>query len=183
MTIREDCIIEIYTKNQDSFSVGKVCFQNHDSVVFYSIDEQGKIAGYYAMKKKYITKILDNTEYLRKIGKYMEYSEKNPYDSWFSLKKVEFEISKPLFIQILRYAKDNDIIVTLDMFISDYLETGYVREITQEKIVLECVDVGNARIMDKVSIEIEIESIAFIEFESIDNRLLQYAMQKVGKSV
>lgn len=173
MTIREDCIVEIYTGDEDSFSVGKVCFQNHDSVVFYSIDEQGKIAGYYAMKKNYITKILDNTEYLHKIDKYMEYGENNPYTSWFSLKKVEFDISKPLFTQILRYAKENDIIVTLDVFSSDYLETGYVREITQEKIVLECVNVGNAQMMDKVSIEIE--SIAFIEFESIDNRLLQYA--------
>lgn len=173
MTIREDCIVEIYTGDEDSFSVGKVCIQNHDSVVFYSIDVQGKIAGYYAMKKNYITKILDNTEYLHKIDKYMEYGEKNPYASWFSLKKVEFDISKPLFTQILRYAKENDIIVTLDMFSSDYLETGYVREITQEIIVLECVNVGNAQMMDKMSIEIE--SIAFIEFESIDNRLLQYA--------
>lgn len=103
MTIREDCLVEIYTKNEESFSVGKVCFQNHDSVVFYSIDEQGKIAGYYAMKKEYITKILDNTEYLHKIEKYMEYGLKNPYASWFSLKKVDFDISKPLFTQIRIY--------------------------------------------------------------------------------
>lgn len=51
MFIKESCIVEIYTKNTESFSVGRVFCQDEDCVIFENIDVQGKITRYYVMKK------------------------------------------------------------------------------------------------------------------------------------
>ena len=72
MTVKESGIAEIYTKNTDTFSVGRVFCQNNECVVFEDIDTQGKITGYYVMKKEIISRLEYDTEYLNKISKYME---------------------------------------------------------------------------------------------------------------
>lgn len=173
MIIRDDCIVEVYTKNEDSFSVGKVYCQNKDDVVFCNIDVQGKIDGYYVMKKSSVTNIVMDTEYLKKMEKYMEYGEKHSYASWFSLTDVKFDISQSLFTQVIKYAETNGIIITIGMIDEEELETGYVREISQNNLVLECINLENAHMLGCITVNME--DITFIEFESIDNKLLQYA--------
>lgn len=176
MTIEKDCLVEIYTKNEDSFSVGKVFCQNSDSVVFFNVDEQGKISGYYAVKKNSITNILTDTEYLWKLEQYMQYGIENTYKSWFALKEINLDVEQSLFVQVLKHAKSSGIIVSLGMIYEETIETGYVTELAQDSIVLECVDIENADVLEKKLIKTD--EIFFVEFESIDNILLQYANRK-----
>lgn len=67
MKIKDNCLIEIYTRNNDSFSVGKVFCQNDDEVIFTDIDAQGKLSGYFAVRKSCISCLEYDTDYLNKI--------------------------------------------------------------------------------------------------------------------
>lgn len=172
MTVKESHIAEIYTKNTDCFSVGRVFCQNNECVVFEDIDTQGKITGYYVMKKDIISRLEYDTEYLTKIGKYMEYNENHPYSEWFSLKPVALDTEKSLISQVLQYAKDNDMVITIETDNED-LESGYVKNIENSMLTFACLDISNAQFMETVTVAIQ--DIDLIEFESIDNLLLQYA--------
>lgn len=173
MLVKEDCIVEIYTEKSDSFSVGKVFCQNRDCVVFEDIDTQGKITGYYVMRKNTISQLDYDTEYLNKISKYMEFGEKHPYSNWFSLKQVALNTEESLILQVLEYAKDNDIIITIEITGMQELEAGYVKKVEADKIILSCIDISNARMSEEITVAMD--DIVFIEFESIDNLLLKYA--------
>ncbi|MBD5545774.1 MAG: hypothetical protein HDR01_16415 [Lachnospiraceae bacterium] len=91
-------------------------------------------AGVPNVHKRIISQLHYHTEYLGKIRKYMEYGKDHPYSNWFSLKPVSLNRGESLILQVLEYAKDNHIVIT-----------------------------------------ISVQDIVFIEFESIDNLLLQYA--------
>ncbi len=176
MIIAESKLIEIYTKNKDSFSVGKVYCQNDEQVVFEDIDTQGKIIGYYAMKKKYISKLKYETEYLKKIYLYMQYAKEHDYSGWFSLEKIKLDIDKSLFDQVINIAKKNNSIITVGREEDDKLETAYVKDIYNEDITLECIDISNAKLYDEITMKLN--EINFIEFNSVDNLLLEYANKK-----
>lgn len=174
MFIKESCIVEIYTKNTESFSIGRVFCQDEDSVIFENIDVQGKITGYYVMKKSIISQLHYHTEYLDKIRKYMEYGEKHPYSNWFSLKPVALNRGGSLILQVLAYAKDNRIVITLETKQADEPEAGYVKEISQNKIIFSCLDISTAQLSEEITVPVH--NLVFIEFENIDNLLLQYAL-------
>lgn len=173
MMVNESGIVEIYTKNTNSFSVGRVFCQNKDDVVFEDIDPQGKITGYYLMKKNIISQLEYDTEYLHKISKYIEYGETHPYSAWFCLKKPALDTEKSLILQVLEYAKRNNIVITIEMVGEEELEAGYVKKIESGKIDFSCLDVSNAQLREDITVSIC--DIICIEFESIDNLLLQYA--------
>lgn len=172
MTVKESGITEIYTKNTDTFSVGRVFCQNNECVVFEDIDTQGKITGYYVMKKEIIFRLEYDTEYLNKIGKYMEYNENHSYSEWFSLKPIALDTEKSLIFQVLQYAQDNNMVITIEMD-NEELESGYVKEIENGMLTFACLDISNAQPMENITVAIH--DIILIEFESIDNVLLQYA--------
>lgn len=172
MTVKESGIAEIYTKNTDTFSVGRVFCQNNECVVFEDIDTQGKITGYYVIKKEIISRLEYDTEYLNKIGKYMEYNENHSYSEWFSLKPVALNTEKSLIFQVLQYALDNDMVITIETDNKE-AESGYVKEIENGMLTFACLDISNAQPMENITVAIH--DIILIEFESIDNVLLQYA--------
>ena len=173
MFIKESCIVEIYTKSTESFSVGRVFCQDEDCVIFENIDVQGKITGYYVMKKSSISQLHYHTEYLGKIRKYMEYGKEHSYSNWFSLKPVALNRGGSLILQVLEYAKDNHIVITLETDQADEPEAGYLKEMVRDKIIFSCLDVSTAQLSEEITIPVQ--DIVFIEFESIDNLLLQYA--------
>ena len=53
-------LYEIYSTDDDSFSVGYLLYQNDDICIFKSFDNQGREAGIYAFKKKIIIKQKSN---------------------------------------------------------------------------------------------------------------------------
>lgn len=177
MIIKESGIAEIYTQSENSFSVGRVFCQNDDCAVFEDIDTQGKVTGYYLMRKDIISKVDYHTEYLKKISKYMEFSEKHPYSNWFSLKSVVLNRENPLILQVLEYAEKENIVITIEMAGVEELEAGYVREINSSQIIFSCIDLSSARQLEEITVAVD--DIVFIEFESIDNILLQYANKEL----
>lgn len=175
--VKDNCLAEIYTYSEKSFSVGEVCFQNDDCVLFRGVDQQRKITAFYAMKKSIITNVEYDTEYLDKLEKYMEYGSIHTYNSWFILTEVQFEEAQPLFLQILQYSYKNNRIVTIATSTMEQLETGYVRELSEDRIKIECVDMETAKLDG--CIVMGISEISFIEFDSVDNCLLQYANERI----
>ncbi len=175
--IKENGIAEIYTHSEDSFSVGEVCFQNKDCILIRGVDEQGKVTAYYAMKKSIITSVEYDTEYLNKLEKYMEYGNVHTYSSWFSLNEVKFDDAQPLFPQILQYSYKNNRMVTIAISTMEQLETGYIRQLLDDRLEIECVDMETAKLDGCITVNID--EISFIEFDSVDNFLLQYANERI----
>ena len=97
-------IYEIYTDESGSFSVGMICAENRDDLLFAGIDEEGKVSAYYAMPRKVITQLCEDTEYLRKIRLYMAYAAEHPYSSWFRLPAISLDPGGPILSQLLRLA-------------------------------------------------------------------------------
>ncbi len=155
MIIKESCLVEIYTKNTDRFSVGMVFCQNKDCVIFKDINPQGKIIGYYVMQKNIISELNYDTEYLTKINKYMEYGETHPYSNWFSLKPVALNPEESLILQVLEYARDNNTIITVELTGKQELETCYVTDISHDKITLSCLDISNAKLLEEITVPIQ----------------------------
>lgn len=176
MQYRENTLLELYTDSEDSFNVGTICLQNDTEILFKSIDEQGKEAGYYVISKDSVQKVLYDTVYLKKIGLYMEWWQEHTYKEWVTFEKDMFRKEDSIFMQALRYAQDAGLIVTIDGFIEE-IYTGYVEEVSHEIVKIECLDISSACAMEGA--QVDLKSIQFLEFESIDNHLLQYAAENM----
>ncbi len=174
MQYKENTLLELYTDSEDSFSVGKIELQNDTEVLLKAIDEQGREAGYYVVKKSCIQNILYDTEYLKKISLYIECWRERSYKEWSSFEKGCFQKENSLFVQALYYTQKEGQIVTVDGSFED-IHTGYIEDILQESVKIKCIDISSARAMEEV--QVELEAIDFLEFESTDNYLLQYAYE------
>lgn len=106
----------------------------------------------------------------------MQYAKEHDYSGWFSLEKIKLDIDKSLFDQVINIAKKNNSIITVGREEDDKLETAYVKDIYNEDITLECIDISNAKLYDEITMKLN--EINFIEFNSVDNLLLEYANKK-----
>lgn len=166
-------LVEIYSTSEDSFAVGYIIYQNKDRLFTHLVDDQGKLDGYLLFDTKMIDGIETKTDYLKKIEKYMDF--------WgnISIGDSDNEIykSKPDFIDLIKYAKDNHKIITLSTSF-DYFDsiTGFVKSYDKEKVLIDALNQTNAKIFDQF--EIPIKDLVTLEIESIDNFLLGYAHKK-----
>lgn len=166
-------LVEIYSSDQDSFAVGYIIYQSEDRLFTHLVDDQGKFDGYLLFDKKTIDGIEKNTEYLQKIETYMGF--------WgnISIGDSDNEIyqSKPDFIDLIKYAKDHNKIITLATSFNYYdVSTGYVNSYNNDIVVIDAINKANAEIFDQF--EIPIDELITLEIESIDNFLLGYANKK-----
>lgn len=166
-------LVEIYSSDQDSFAVGYIIYQSEDRLFTHLVDDQGKFDGYLLFDKKTIDGIEKNTEYLQKIETYMGF--------WgnISIGDSDNEIyqSKPDFIDLIKYAKDHNKIITLATSFNYYdVSTGYVNSYNNDIVVIDSINKANAEIFDQF--EIPIDELITLEIESIDNFLLGYANKK-----
>lgn len=166
-------LVEIYSSDQDSFAVGYIIYQSEDRLFTHLVDDQGKFDGYLLFDKKTIDGIEKNTEYLQKIETYMGF--------WgnISIGDSDNEIyqSKPDFIDLIKYAKDHNKIITLATSFNYYdVSTGYVNSYNDDVVVIDAINKANAEIFDQF--QIPIDELITLEIESIDNFLLGYANKK-----
>lgn len=167
-------LVEIYSSDEDSFAVGSIIYENSNRLFAHLVDDQGKIDGYLLFDKKAIRKIEKNTEYLKKLSKYMDF--------WgnISIGNSDNPIykSKPDFIDLIKYAKENHKIITLATSF-DYYDSicGYVNSFTENLVKIDAINQSNAKVFDQF--EISIDKIITLEIESIDNFLLGYASKKL----
>lgn len=166
-------LVEIYVANKDSFAVGYIIYESSDRIFTHLVDDQGKLDGYLLFDKKGIDGIEKDTEYLNKIRKYMGF--------WgnISIGDSDNEIyqSKPDFIDLIKYAKDHNKIISLSKSFDYYdITKGYVSDYSKESVVIDAINLSNARVFDQF--EIPIDQLVSLEIESIDNFLLAYANKK-----
>lgn len=166
-------LLEIYSSNEDSFAVGYVIYQSKDRLFTHLVDDQGKFDGYLLFDKSTIHGIEKNTEYLKKIETYMDF--------WgnISIGDSDNEIyaSKPDFIDLIRYAKSHNKIISIATSFNYYdLTTGYVKDFNDKYVIIDAIDNANAKVFDQF--EIPINELITLEIESIDNFLLGYANKK-----
>lgn len=166
-------LVEIYSSREDSFAVGHIIYQNDDRLFTHLVDDQGKYDGYLLFDKNTIDGIEKNTEYLKKIEKYMGF--------WGSISigdsDNEIYQSRPDFKDLLAYAKKQNKIITIATSF-DYFDvtTGFVVDLDENNVTIDALNRSNAQIFDQFIIPIN--KIITLEIESIDNFLLGYAHKK-----
>lgn len=177
MEPKKECLVEIYTTSDHSFSVGTVLYEDEDNILFRLLDKQGKWDGFYLFKKFYISSMEHHTEYLKKMELYLEYWNKNHVSE--AMKPNSIFYTKPTFAKLIDFAQDANKIITIascrqpSTFI-----TGYVKEHKEGKVLMECIDMETASIFSET--EVAEHDIVFLEIESPDNELLNYAYQHIN---
>lgn len=172
-------LLEIYTTNEGSFSVGYIIHENNKNILFKLFDEEGKENGIYLYSKSFITSIKRNTVYLKKMKLYIEYWRENL--SLGSKVEDEFSFDKcPSFSELISEAKRANEIITVGTYSDpDMLITGYVKEALNEKSLIQCIDLETAESFDKVYVSEQ--DITFLEIGSLENKLLRYANLRIEK--
>lgn len=165
---------EVYTKNDDSFSVSEVIQENEKEYVFLTYDELGRKDALIVIKKENISEMLSNTEYLRKIHSSIEFWESKDLKSIFDA-TTSFSDDSSFINQSLEFAVKNNHIVTVQKINSDFIEIGFVNNITSEHIILNCISMEDAKIYETV--EIPIKDIWFVEFAGLQNKVLSYVSE------
>lgn len=167
-------LYEIYSTDDESFSVGYLLYQNDDICIFKVFDDQGREAGIYAFKKEIISACLADTEYLAKMKLYIDYW-KDKEIKMLSMNDLDGEVS---IRNILEYIISSKNIATIMINSDDDMYTGFVSESDAVSVAMECVDISNAKVYDKI--KINVEDICFIEFNSVDNDVLLYANRNLN---
>lgn len=172
-------LIEIYTTDEEHFSVGIIIHETEENIFFNFFDEQGKEDGFCLLKKACILSMKHNTDYLKKMAFYREYWEKNRIE-----KKSENTLynSGPDFSELLDYAEKAEEIVTISPNLKEeILITGYVKSHNEGEVEIECIDMETA--MPYEIISISTKDIVYLEIESIDNSLLRYANKALANKI
>ena len=173
-----DKLYEIYTDDSGAFSVGMIHAQNSEDILFRGVDEEGKVSAYYAMPRKAILSMEEDTEYLARISAYMDYAAEHPYSAWYSLPDLEIDPEKPILSQILRLAAKDGELVSMGRVGDEEIICGYVSEPAGGRVTVDCVDPASA--MDLPQVRIRIRDLEYVEYGSLANRLLMYANKKLG---
>ena len=167
-------LYEIYTTDDESFSVGYLLYQNAGICIFKAFDDQGREAVIYDFKKEIISACLSCTEYLPKMKLYIDYWKDKEIKT-VSMKDLDGEIS---IRNILEYIISSKSIASIMINSEDDMYTGFISEPDAVSVDMECVDISNAKVYDKI--KIDIEDICFIEFNSVDNDVLLYAHRNLN---
>lgn len=171
MEYKKNCLMEIYTNQEDSFSVGFYLFSFNEYSLFHLLDDQGKSDGVYLIRDNLVEKINYDTEYLRKICLYVEYWNTEPSKDVF---QITSGLENILTIEdCLEYIKDNGLLSSFKMNQEDYLVTGYIEDIDQFNVKINAIDIETAKEFEEVIILKR--DILILEIDSVDNRLLNYA--------
>ncbi|MDY3006507.1 hypothetical protein HV819_10340 [Anaerococcus sp. AGMB00486] len=169
----EDKLIEIYDKNNNSISFGYKIFEDNKNILINNLDDQGRYDGYLLVDKSLIEQ-KETSEFLNKLKIY------NSYWKSINIGKSDSEVFKNdlSFLDILSYAKDNNKIVSLGEDLLYYnIIKGYVEKINNEKVYIRAIDINNGKYFD--DFEMEIVNIKYLEVETIDNILLDYAYNEI----
>lgn len=175
--------VELYTREEDTFSVGIPLYLDNKGVIAQNVDPQGRIDGdsYYSFSA--IQKINTDSDYLNKLKCYGDFWEEANSGDYTKTILQSFQVTDPppqsLLLSILKNQKDEHHIITMESSGEEELNTGLIAELQEESLVLNTIDVSNAKAMDSVTIHLE--DITFIEFNSIDNLLLEFAHHYLEK--
>ena len=173
-------LLEIYTVNTDSFSVGSIALYSNSEILFRIYDELGREVALYLVKREHINNIIANTEYLKKMDLYCEYwkGENINKSTYFleymsNLCKDETDIISSVIDFVMKKME----CITIQTYSSEMIDTGFISDCTDGYVTLRCIDIETAK--EFSTCDISISDIWFLEFCILDNTLLSYAFNKI----
>lgn len=165
-------LVEFFDKDNNSIAYGYKIFEDGKNILINNLDDQGRYDGYLLIAKSLIN-ISEDSYFLKKLKVY------NSYWKSISIGKSDSEVfkDKTSFFKILNFAKDNNKIVSVskDLFYYNIIR-GYVEKIDDDKVLIKAIDINDGKYFD--DFEISIAEISYLEIETIDNILLDYAYKK-----
>lgn len=171
--IMETNIWEMYTKNEDAFSVVSLIQENEHEYLFLSYDELGRRDALLVVDKKIVKKMKNNSTYLNKMKSSVKFWKKLGVVPIFST-DISFSDKKTFLEQALEYAGNNQLAISILETNIDEIFTGIISELTTEHISLHCIDLESGQ---KTNIaEIRLQDICLLEFDGSESRVLSHIM-------
>ena len=167
---------EFYTDDSGAFTVGIALTESGQDLVIEGVDEQGKRCGYFVMPARLVRERRKGTPYLAKIARYMEYAEEHPYTAWYTPPVFPAAPGEPLMTGLLRHVLESGEVIAVGIAEEEFPVTGIVSSFAKGAARIECIDPETAEPSEEI--RVRIRDIEYIEYGSIDNRLLQYAFEK-----
>lgn len=168
-------LIEIYTQSDETFSVGRVVRVGDTGFAVKSVDEQGRECGYAYFTVQSVRAIEEDTEYLEKLESYGRFWQSRSKDNVCLAEEDVFGEDVPggLLSGILCRQFFGKHIVLLGYRDRPEADAGYLLKLKERELVLRQVDVSSGCFLDDVTAKLD--QIVYVEFGSVDNRLLEYA--------
>lgn len=175
--IQEKSLVELYTNGDDEFSVGLPLYMDDKGIVVFNVDPQGRMDGYSYYDLSSIHILNTDTAYLRKLNHYQNFwaDNKECVGSNTLLPRFTYDSTEPLLLEVLRKQQNENRIVSIETCCEDNMYTGFLIQLTEKTIVLNTIDMENAKALEKILIHLK--DIVFAEFNSIDNLLLESAFR------
>lgn len=167
---------EFYTDDSGAFTVGRALLESSQDLVIEGVDEQGKQCGYFVMPARLVRERRKGTPYLSKIAKYMDYAAAHPYGTWYTPPAFPAAPGEPLLTGVLRHVLESGEVISVGVAEEEFPLTGIVRAFAKGTARIGCIDPETAEPLEEV--RVRVREIEYIEYGSIDNRLLQYAFEK-----
>lgn len=165
-------LIELFDKDGNSLSYGYKIFEDDRNVLINNLDDQGRYDGYLLIDKNLVD-YKEDSDFLDKLKIY------NSYWKSITIGKSDSEVFKEdtSYIKILNFAKENNKIVSLGKDLTYYnIIKGYVEKIDDKKVYIKAIDINDGKYYD--DFEINLSDIKYLEIETIDNILLDYAYNR-----
>ncbi|QAT48351.1 hypothetical protein EQM14_00350 [Caproiciproducens sp. NJN-50] len=171
-------LVELYTRSEDSFSAGIVVALDQEGFVLREMDSQGRWCGYCFFRLGAVRNVETATDYLKKLECYLDYWEgRGLSQSDAPKQEPPFDPERNTLIDLLTGQCLKKHIITVGYCEEENLDTGYVLALTDRLLSLKTVDVSSGGFLD--AIRKPLDEISMIEFESIDNILLEFANRKL----
>lgn len=143
MKLKTNCLMEIYTEHDDSFSVGFYLSSFDNFNLFHLLDEQGKSDGIYLIRNDFINNTNHTTEYLDKIKAYIEFWANNSKKIVFPIESYLKNIST--LENLLNYIQKNNILSSFKLLNKHHLITGYIQSISHSNVEIITINIETAK--------------------------------------
>ncbi|MVB10959.1 hypothetical protein CAFE_16610 [Caprobacter fermentans] len=171
-------LVEWYTRSEDSFCAGIVEALDQEGTILKELDGQGRWCGYCFFRLGAIRNVETATDYLKKLKCYLGYWEDlGLFQSGASKREPSFDSGRNTLIDLLTGQCQEKHIITVGYYEEENLDTGYVLALTDRLLSLKTVDVSSGGFLEVI--RKPLEDISMIEFDSIDNILLEFANRKL----
>ena len=143
-------LVELYTRSEDSFSVGSVASLNREGLILREMDGQGRWCGYCFFKLEAVRGVETDTDYLKKLECCLccwKGCALFP-DGCPEREPPFFDPERCALLDLLTGQCLRKHIVTVGYFEEMDLDTGYVLALTDRMVSLKTVDVSSGNFLD-----------------------------------
>lgn len=156
-------LLEIYTANVEEFFVGAILHETEDYYIINVIDPEGRNDGFCCMKKELIYNIQQNTQYINRLCKFMDYQDSEFRD----IEGTEIETMNDVYDLLQKDQRYVDFYIEKDQEII----TGIILQNLEESIIVVSIsEYGEMEVKETL----DKNEIKVVHYDGIEHKLMEF---------